>query len=168
MLTELEMENCATAPSFGHLVSCALVFWLSPLRDRAGTDFCSLSWLQWKIVQMSAFCDQEPSWQHISFHSMLNNCRLSSGFVLCLSLAVGVWSWRETKGHFCILIYWNYFTALVGLYFITICFELVRCWPMGMFYWTLCSKLKPNSLVCSWAQLDDNALTDKPGICSFN
>lgn len=122
---------------------------------------------------MSAFYNQEPSWQRISFHSMLNNCRLSSGFVLCLSLAVGVWSWAETKGHFCILIYWDCFTALVGLYFITACLGLVRCWPLGMFYWTLRGKLKPNSLLCSWAQSDDNALTDKPGIkwvilCNFN
>lgn len=112
-----------------------------------GHSTVQLTSVENSYVQMSAFCDQEPSWQHISFHSMLNNCRLSSGFVLCLSLEVGVWSWTETKGHFCILIYWDCFTALAGLYFITVCFGLVRCWPLGMFYWTLFGKLKPNSLL---------------------
>lgn len=44
------------------------------------------------LVQLTAVENGsiEAPWQHISFHSALNNCKLSSGFVLCLSLAVGV------------------------------------------------------------------------------
>lgn len=44
------------------------------------------------LVQLTAMENHsiEPPWQCISFHSVLNNWKLSSGVVLCLSLAVGV------------------------------------------------------------------------------
>lgn len=146
---EVEMDNCTIAPPFGHFVSrvplAALCDSLHWGMERA-QPLVQLTAVENSLAEMNAFYDQEPSWQHISFHSMLNNCRLSSGFVLCLSLVVGVWSWTETEGHFCILIYWDCFTGLVGLYFITVWFRLVRCWPLGMFYWTLCGKLKPKTL----------------------
>lgn len=91
-------------------------------------------------------------------------CWIIAGFLLdaCyVWVYVWVWSWTETQmGHFCILIYWDCFTALVGLYFITVCFGLVRCWPLAMFYWTLCGKFEPNSLLYSWAGMTMHLLTN--------
>lgn len=57
-------------------------------RDREGTAPVQLTAVENRSIQLP--------WHHISFHSALNNCELSSGLVLCLRLVVTAWSWTES------------------------------------------------------------------------
>lgn len=77
-----------------------------------------------------------------------------------LCLESGRWECEaaeRTTGHFCILIYWDCFTALAGLYFIAVCRRLLDVGRLGLFYWTPRGRLKPKSQT----QMDDSAFTDK-------
>lgn len=103
------------------LPGCLSAALMTPSIQRGGMERAQLP------VQPTAVENRsiERLWQHISFQSVLNNCTLSSGFVLCLVSGGGsVKLNRVSKGHFCIPVYWDCFTAFAGFYFFSnpICF----------------------------------------------
>lgn len=117
---------CAIAPSVGLFISrLPLATVTLSTEGWRGHSFLFI-WLLWKIVEMRPLYNQEPLWQHISFHSMLNNCRH-----LCY---VWVWRWEcEAEQKLRVIFVFSFIETVLQLLraciFMTVCFELVRCWP---------------------------------------
>lgn len=81
-------------------------------------------------------------------------CWIIAGFLLDLCY-VWVWWWEcEAEQKLRVIFVFSFIETVLQLLWACILLQsvsgLVRCWPLGMFYWTLCGKLKPNNLLCRW------------------
>lgn len=109
------------------------------------------SWLQWKMVQLS----------HHGIISVSTMRWIIASFLLDLCY-VWVWRWGcEAEQKLRVIFVFSFLETVLQLLWACLLLPsvsgLVRCWPHGICYWTLCGKTQAKQ---SPLQLDDNAVLE--------
>lgn len=151
-LTELQMDNCDLLWSLFFVSWVPLAVLVTPSTEEGWRGHNVLfSWLQWKMVQLS----------HHGIISVSTLRWIIASFLLDLCY-VWVWRWGcEAEQKLRVIFVFSFLETVLQLLWACLLLPsvsgLVRCWPHGICYWTLCGKTQAKQ---SPLQLDDNAVLE--------